>query len=1021
MTIPLEVNNWLHLIFNHCLLQQMQKEYEDIIRDELYKSITTGTPMPSKKSLIDRRRTMSSMNFMRSQDVISSQDKEVADIMSRRQTMAISNVAASSPEFSDDGSDVGPMIDGDIISKSKTRDTDVIEFSDMDLTALNSGKENNPNTSNSYYNLKTPKMNTTNIETTPGLTPDQSLYKRRTRLFENVDVEKSTSLKIFSRNECVASPNVEIIDKNSIETLHPYPVKLCTDKDVGENSSTMSALKLSSDAIKNVEKSTSTNMSSLQISTSSKDKMDNLSVSKSKLTDHSLLEIPDSSEIDYITKRRKPTIGRRNEDDKQMLFSIKQNRRKTIHNNQPTGIDNPIANEKKSRRKTINISKNTDNESDVENALNNVKANTVGTDGSKKSCKQKTVHASNSTDTEDGINNKKMENIDNNTNEVYAKKSRRKTIHVSKHTDNEAGVEDALDNVKSKTVGSDIKKKFKQKKVNVGRIANTEGGIDKTLGNIENNTNANEVSEKNSRRKSVNVISNPNSADTTDKSSDYITDSISDDTKKKARRKTVHYGKIIDNKNRIQKSSDDIESNASVNVEINRKSRRKTIQVISSAIDKEIVDKSFDNTVCNTKRIDNIKGKSRQKAVNIKDSVDNEDRIENPLDTAKLDMNGMDTVVRKNRRKTIYTSKNAENDSTESSNMKDSVNEIRRSRRRHSLPESKDDPFHSNNASLDKTKTNSSSNESACAGEGQRSKPQRSVRKLYDPQTPVSCSFYDDEKEREIRRKAKEKRKSKSDDENFIIPAIAAHMLNGITLTKKAKNYLDENQVNFHEILNVDTDESDSASKVKSKPKGIKRHKGNIPIDFDDEQKELREEMLNKRNCLESENIPSPKKKCKGNTSSTCTDSSSSGVKAKSHKNPINIVKHRRKSVRITQKKKLNDSSSSSDGPYLTPITPAYKRRSTLEFQSLAQMSAKRKLKIDKLKHPSIVCTKLHKDDTFAFSQIVKKLGGFVVEDEVTNKTTHLVAGEPKRTINMLKAMALGCWILKHEWVSDNF
>ncbi|KAJ8954891.1 hypothetical protein NQ318_016830 [Aromia moschata] len=77
----------------------------------------------------------------------------------------------------------------------------------------------------------------------------------------------------------------------------------------------------------------------------------------------------------------------------------------------------------------------------------------------------------------------------------------------------------------------------------------------------------------------------------------------------------------------------------------------------------------------------------------------------------------------------------------------------------------------------------------------------------------------------------------------------------------------------------------------------------------------------------------------------------------------------------------------------------------------------KEKLKIDRSKQPRIVCTRLHKDDVQVFYQIVKKLGGFVIEDEVSDKTTHLVAGEPKRTVNMLRAIARGCWIVKHEWL----
>lgn len=104
--------------------------------------------------------------------------------------------------------------------------------------------------------------------------------------------------------------------------------------------------------------------------------------------------------------------------------------------------------------------------------------------------------------------------------------------------------------------------------------------------------------------------------------------------------------------------------------------------------------------------------------------------------------------------------------------------------------------------------------------------------------------------------------------------------------------------------------------------------------------------------------------------------------------------------------------------PIEMPATPVRNRRSTMDFQTAAEMSVKRKLKIDKLKRPSIVCTKFHKDEVSIFNQIVRKLGKFVIEDEVSRKTTHVVAGEPKRTINMLRAMSLGCWILKKEWVS---
>lgn len=49
---------------------------------------------------------------------------------------------------------------------------------------------------------------------------------------------------------------------------------------------------------------------------------------------------------------------------------------------------------------------------------------------------------------------------------------------------------------------------------------------------------------------------------------------------------------------------------------------------------------------------------------------------------------------------------------------------------------------------------------------------------------------------------------------------------------------------------------------------------------------------------------------------------------------------------------------------------------------------------------------------------VVLALGGFRVEAEVTPGTTHLVVGGAVRTLNLLSAMARGCWVLSTDWVS---
>lgn len=50
--------------------------------------------------------------------------------------------------------------------------------------------------------------------------------------------------------------------------------------------------------------------------------------------------------------------------------------------------------------------------------------------------------------------------------------------------------------------------------------------------------------------------------------------------------------------------------------------------------------------------------------------------------------------------------------------------------------------------------------------------------------------------------------------------------------------------------------------------------------------------------------------------------------------------------------------------------------------------------------------------------QVVAKLQGFSVAREVCGSTTHVLAGQALRTLNVLLGLARGCWILSYEWVS---
>ncbi|KAJ6665912.1 hypothetical protein lerEdw1_001384 [Lerista edwardsae] len=65
----------------------------------------------------------------------------------------------------------------------------------------------------------------------------------------------------------------------------------------------------------------------------------------------------------------------------------------------------------------------------------------------------------------------------------------------------------------------------------------------------------------------------------------------------------------------------------------------------------------------------------------------------------------------------------------------------------------------------------------------------------------------------------------------------------------------------------------------------------------------------------------------------------------------------------------------------------------------------------------TLVMTSMSSEKQNAVVQVVKKLGGFRFSNEVSKNTSHVVAGSPRRTLNILMGIARGCWILCYEWV----
>ncbi|XP_055956644.1 microcephalin [Patella vulgata] len=70
-----------------------------------------------------------------------------------------------------------------------------------------------------------------------------------------------------------------------------------------------------------------------------------------------------------------------------------------------------------------------------------------------------------------------------------------------------------------------------------------------------------------------------------------------------------------------------------------------------------------------------------------------------------------------------------------------------------------------------------------------------------------------------------------------------------------------------------------------------------------------------------------------------------------------------------------------------------------------------------KATRPTIVMTSMHTNEQEVVSAVVKKLGGFLLVDNVCDTTTHVVCGDSRRTLNIINGMARGCWMVYKEWV----
>ena len=66
----------------------------------------------------------------------------------------------------------------------------------------------------------------------------------------------------------------------------------------------------------------------------------------------------------------------------------------------------------------------------------------------------------------------------------------------------------------------------------------------------------------------------------------------------------------------------------------------------------------------------------------------------------------------------------------------------------------------------------------------------------------------------------------------------------------------------------------------------------------------------------------------------------------------------------------------------------------------------------------ALVATSLHETEREFIQGAVAQLGAFTFQEEVSRTTTHVICGAPRRTMNILRAVCRGCWVISPEWIS---
>ena len=160
-------------------------------------------------------------------------------------------------------------------------------------------------------------------------------------------------------------------------------------------------------------------------------------------------------------------------------------------------------------------------------------------------------------------------------------------------------------------------------------------------------------------------------------------------------------------------------------------------------------------------------------------------------------------------------------------------------------------------------------------------------------------------------------------------------------------------------------------------------------------------------------------------TKEDCENNSPIGTKSKKSKSTNIVSETESITCDVTEGDKENNPTTTTQKKVKAKRpTRSSRRRTSFDFlpppkfsqSSLSSSSTQGRTKLG----GHIALTSCDKEDKDLVKQLVKQLGVYGYHDTITEKTTHVVTGSGKRTINLIKGMVLGCWIVTRDWLVNS-